>query len=795
VKEDSRHVSRINEALDALKAMHAGVRGRLIDLITLKDQKYRNAMTVALGRNLEAIVVDTVDTAMACVRYLKEQRVASLTFIPLVGSQGSAVDDSLRTLGGSCRPVVDLLRYDPAIEPAVRYAIGRTLVCDTMPEARKVAYDGEERQKVVTVDGNMLNKNGSVQGGLASIQQRARKWDEKSYDELKRRREELVREGAGVTSEAEYARLKQQGEELASRGQYLESRLGRMKQELAEIEKRSGALGDERKKAEAQIKELEKALSAAKARVDSLDKDIEKRAAEIAKEEAKIFGDFQRRVGIPNIAEIEHHQQQQAKGRAEKRQNLVVAIHKLKTAIDAEEQRAAGVAGGLSAGDVKSAVGQTEKELATCQKDLAMCQGFLDRDTKEAQKVQERVNQLKQELDQLENRIRQRSRNNEAEVRALAAARKHATMLQAACEALRHRRLSLFQRCRMNEIELPTLDPSSAKRARDVDMGEDEADSDDEPQAGSSTRGRRKSTKEGGDAALLRTSEAFTSFSESGGRPAGGATAAGRRGGAAAGDITVVIDFDKLPEKVRNTCRSAPEFAAFKKASEDAIEQLERELDTLAPNLKATSHMGRSEAKLGQSATSLDTSRDRAQKAQREFTKIKELRTNLFMQTFQRIVEHVDRIYRELTMGTRAHDVHGSAYLMLESTEEPYLGGTRYHATPPMKRYMAMEQLSGGERTMAAMALLFAIHATAPTPFFVLDEVDAALDIGNVVKLGQYLRAHTGPECQYIVVSLKEQLYHLADGLIGVFKDTARETSGILTLDISKLPVDASPAK
>ena len=154
-------------------------------------------------------------------------------------------------------------------------------------------------------------------------------------------------------------------------------------------------------------------------------------------------------------------------------------------------------------------------------------------------------------------------------------------------------------------------------------------------------------------------------------------------------------------------------------------------------------------------------------------------------------MEHVDRIYRELTIGTRAQDVAGSAYLQVESSDEPYLGGTRYVATPPMKQYREMDQLSGGERTMAAMALLFAIHATAPTPFFVLDEVDAALDSGNVVKLAQYLRKHAGAGCQYIVVSLKEQLYHLADGLVGVYKDTARESSGVVTMDLTKVAVTA----
>lgn len=65
----------------------------------------------------------------------------------------------------------------------------------------------------------------------------------------------------------------------------------------------------------------------------------------------------------------------------------------------------------------------------------------------------------------------------------------------------------------------------------------------------------------------------------------------------------------------------------------------------------------------------------------------------------------------------------------MSMTQEPYLHGIKYHAMPPMKRFRDMDQLSGGEKTMAALALLFAIHSYHPSPFFVLDEVDAALDV------------------------------------------------------------------
>ena len=77
------------------------------------------------------------------------------------------------------------------------------------------------------------------------------------------------------------------------------------------------------------------------------------------------------------------------------------------------------------------------------------------------------------------------------------------------------------------------------------------------------------------------------------------------------------------------------------------------------------------------------------------------------------------------------HPLGGKAYLSLDDMEEPYKGGLKFNAMPPMKRFRDMEQLSGGEKTVAALALLFAIHSFRPAPFFVMDEVDAALDNGK----------------------------------------------------------------
>ena len=76
-----------------------------------------------------------------------------------------------------------------------------------------------------------------------------------------------------------------------------------------------------------------------------------------------------------------------------------------------------------------------------------------------------------------------------------------------------------------------------------------------------------------------------------------------------------------------------------------------------------------------------------------------------------------------------------TAFLGPENPEEPYLEGINYNCVAPGKRFQPMSNLSGGEKTIAALALLFAIHSYQPAPFFVLDEIDAALDNTNIGKV------------------------------------------------------------
>ena len=88
---------------------------------------------------------------------------------------------------------------------------------------------------------------------------------------------------------------------------------------------------------------------------------------------------------------------------------------------------------------------------------------------------------------------------------------------------------------------------------------------------------------------------------------------------------------------------------------------------------------------------------------------------------------------------------------------------------------------------MAALALLFAIHSYQPSPFFVLDEVDAALDNTNVARIANYIHDHAAPGMQFIVISLKNGLFQNSEALVGIYRDQVENSSKSLTLDVRLL--------
>lgn len=200
--------------------------------------------------------------------------------------------------------------------------------------------------------------------------------------------------------------------------------------------------------------------------------------------------------------------------------------------------------------------------------------------------------------------------------------------------------------------------------------------------------------------------------------------------------------------------------------------------------MRAADRLSTTTSKLKETAKEWEASRKSALKAKKDFDDVRQKRHDLFQRAFDHISENIGGTYRDLTKSPQ-FPLGGQAYLDMEDSTEPYNAGLKYHAMPPLKRFRDMEHLSGGEKTIAALALLFAIHSYQPSPFFVLDEVDAALDNVNVGRVAKYVREHASPGMQFIVISLKAGFFQESESLVGVMRDQSRMSSRVVSLDVS----------
>ncbi|CAI2170136.1 16894_t:CDS:2 [Funneliformis geosporum] len=111
----------------------------------------------------------------------------------------------------------------------------------------------------------------------------------------------------------------------------------------------------------------------------------------------------------------------------------------------------------------------------------------------------------------------------------------------------------------------------------------------------------------------------------------------------------------------------------------------------------------------------------------------------------------------------------GNAELECCDSMDPFSEGIIFSVMPPKKSWKNISNLSGGEKTLSSLALVFALHHYKPTPIYVMDEIDAALDFRNVSIVANYIKERT-KDAQFIVVSLRDNMFELADHLVGVYK-------------------------
>ncbi|HLC86075.1 MAG TPA: chromosome segregation protein SMC [Candidatus Nanoarchaeia archaeon] len=133
---------------------------------------------------------------------------------------------------------------------------------------------------------------------------------------------------------------------------------------------------------------------------------------------------------------------------------------------------------------------------------------------------------------------------------------------------------------------------------------------------------------------------------------------------------------------------------------------------------------------------------------------------DIFMKTYKEIVRNFKEIFNSLT-------TKGEVYVTLENEENPFEGGVDIQVKLVGNRYLDLKSLSGGEKTLCALSFIFAIQEHEPSPFYLLDEVDAALDKKNSELLSKLIQKYSN-KAQYLVISHNDHIINEAEYVYGV---------------------------
>ncbi|OAP56799.1 hypothetical protein AYL99_08911 [Fonsecaea erecta] len=754
-RRTSEREGRMRETIAMLKRTYPGVKGRVHELCKPKQKKYAEAVSTVLGRHFDSVVVDTEATAKQCIEYLRDHRSGQATFIPLDTIQVKALNSNLKGMHKGMLPAIETVEYDQSVARAISYACGNSIVCDNLDIAKDLCYNRHVDAKAVTLDGSVIHKGGLMTGGRGKDQP-SRRWDEIEVDRLHRLKDKLMEEFAALPQESS---RRAEEQTLQNELSGLESRLRYAKEELEALNKNLKSKAGEVDHIKRQLTEERAKLREEEDKLEKIDEDISEYQESVSNVENEIFGEFCQKHGFADIRDYEAQQGTLQQEAAQKKLEFVTQKARIQGQLNFERTR----------------LQQTDDRLLALRDREQRDKETIDDLNERRQGIQDDLDTLKNELDELRAQLdeqkellnaaaaRLAKQKAEFQARAKEMESTFRTINALEAEMQRHSsaRYSLLRRCKIESINIPLTEQSASLDSVPIndlpleDAEAREADDEEEP-----------------------TSSALQNLTIN--------------------DYGVEPDFDVLDDELKEENSEAMEA----KLQED-IAKLNAALEKMQPNAHAGERLAAVESRARDTEQEYEESRTKFRDLKMKFENTMEKRNELFNKAFSHISAQIEPIYANLTKSDE-FPAGGRAYLTAD-TEEPYLAGVNYHTMPPTKRFRDMEHLSGGEKTMAALALLFAIHSYQPSPFFVLDEVDAALDNANVGKLVNYVKNHAvslspfllstighgmcgeaGPGMQFIVISLKTGFFQGSEALVGVYRDQGANSSKVLTLDLRK---------
>jgi len=196
--------------------------------------------------------------------------------------------------------------------------------------------------------------------------------------------------------------------------------------------------------------------------------------------------------------------------------------------------------------------------------------------------------------------------------------------------------------------------------------------------------------------------------------------------------------------------------------AETSIKMMQFELERIgALNQLALSHYAEQISRYKELSIRMNELEREKQAIVQFMDEIEQKKRNVFMDTFEKIGHDLEKYFAKLTGG-------GTASLKIENMDEPFAGGIDMIVQFLNKPSIIVSGASGGERSVAAVAFLFALKEFTPASFYVLDEIDAHLDAFHVSKLADLLLEES-EKTQFIIITLKPEIVNKAQKVYGVY--------------------------
>ncbi|MDD7340744.1 MAG: chromosome segregation protein SMC [Firmicutes bacterium] len=660
----------------------SGIHGPVSRLIRTED-KYTSAIEIALGGAMQQIVVDTEQDGKAAISFLKRTGGGRATFLPLSVIRGkSLTEKGLEQCWGFVGIASGLVSCQDRYRGIVENLLGRIVIVEDMDAAIAMARTYQNRFKIVTLDGQVVNPGGSMTGGS-------------------------MNKDAGILSRANEL------EKLTARQKTLQDKLAALEKDLQEAQRGVDEVEYQRSTAAEQLRAAQDSVLTLQGQ--------EKQYAILL----QAILDARENAGAER-ANLE-------KRRSADRERLAAQKAKLQLYT-------------LDLSQTRSELFKLEgSQTDTAEKSAHITEGLTDLKTQEAALLAEA----------------ETARNHMEDLKAL----------RTSMEGDRDRKIQLSRDIQeeIRGLEAQILDLKARTEQNDREVKRDKQDLEEQLRRRADTEAEktlceRQTQEKNKD--ILNMERACALLEQK--------------------KQAAQMEEKQIIDKLWDNYGLTPGTAVEKKGEIESVAAGNRRIGELKRSIAAlgTPNLGAIEeyARVNERYTYLASQRDDVLTAKRELESvirnITQEMTEIFVTEFGKINEYFGKTFEEMFGG-------GKGELLLEDPAEPLTCGIEIRVQPPGKQVKTITLLSGGEKAFVAIALYFAILKVRPTPFCMLDEIDAALDDRNVERFASYLH-NLSQKTQFIVITHRRGTMEAADVLYGV---TMQEqgVSKLLRLDLNQM--------